>query len=99
MARLSHAAARSSLSAPRATIRSEIDRLVDAIAKGHGEPAVLGPRSSVLHEERKHVEMELNVEPAVSDTISLHPGVLARYEQQLVQFQEALSKAYQCRGF
>jgi hypothetical protein len=46
----------------------------------------------VLNEERKQVAMELNVEPAVSDTISLHPAVLARYEQQLVQLQDALSK-------
>jgi site-specific DNA recombinase len=73
-------------------LNREIDRLVDAIAKGHGDPAVLGPRSSVLNEERKQVEMELNVEPAVSDTISFHPAVLARYERQLIQLQDALSK-------
>ena len=73
-------------------LNREIDRLVDAIAKGHGDPAVLGPRSSVLNEERRQVEMELNLEPAVSDTISLHPAVLARYERQLVQLQDALSK-------
>jgi site-specific DNA recombinase len=70
----------------------EIDRLVDAIAKGHGDPAVLGPRSSVLDEERKQVARELNADPAVDDVISLHPAVLARYEQQLVHLQDALSK-------
>lgn len=53
-------------------LNREIDRPVDAIAKGHGNPAVLGPRSSVLNEERKQVAMDLNVEPAVNDTISLH---------------------------
>jgi site-specific DNA recombinase len=36
--------------------------------------------------------MELNVEPAVNDTISLHPAVLARHEQQLLHLQDALSK-------
>jgi site-specific DNA recombinase len=36
--------------------------------------------------------MELNVEPAVNDIMSLHPAVLARYEQQLVHLQDALSK-------
>ena len=36
--------------------------------------------------------MELNVEPAVNDTISLHPAVPARCEQQLVHLQDALSK-------
>jgi len=73
-------------------LKREIDRLIDAIAKGHGDPVVLGPRSSVLDEERKQVAMELNAEPAVSDVISLHPAVLARYEQQLVHLQNALSK-------
>ena len=70
-------------------LNREIDRLVDAIAKGHGDPAVLGPRSSVLDEERKQVARELNVEPAVGDVISLHPALLARYEQQLVHLQDA----------
>jgi site-specific DNA recombinase len=73
-------------------LNREIDRLVDAIAKGQGNPAVLGPRSSVLNEERKQVAMELSVEPAANDTISLHPAVLARYEQQLAHLQDALSK-------
>ena len=73
-------------------LNREIDRLVDAIAKGHGEPAVLGPRSSALNEERKQVALELSVEPAVNDTISLHPAVLARYKEQLVELQDALSK-------
>ncbi len=73
-------------------LNREIDRLVDAIAKGHGNPAVLGPRSSVLNEERKQVTMEMNLEPAGNDTISLHPAVLARYQEQLVELQDALSK-------
>ena len=34
----------------------------------------------------------MNAEPAVGDVISLHPAVLARYEQQLVHLQDALSK-------
>ena len=73
-------------------LNREIGRLVDAIAKGHGDPAVLGPRSSVLDEERKQVTKELNAEPAAGGVISLHPAVLARYEQQLVHLQDALSK-------
>ena len=70
----------------------EIDRLVDAIAKGHGDPAVLGPRSSALDGKRKQVTKELNAEPAVGDVISLYPAVLARYQQQLVHLQDSLSK-------
>jgi site-specific DNA recombinase len=74
-------------------LKREIDRLVDAIAKGHGDPAVLGPRSSVLDEERRQVVRELNSEPAVDDVISLHPAVLARHEQQLVHLQDACRRA------
>jgi site-specific DNA recombinase len=37
-------------------LKREIDRLVNAIAKGHGNPAVLSPRSSALDKERKQVE-------------------------------------------
>jgi hypothetical protein len=73
-------------------LNREIDRLVDTIAKGHGNPAVLGPRSSALNEERKQVTMQLDLEPAGNDTISLHPAVLARYQEQLVELQDALSK-------
>ena len=36
--------------------------------------------------------MELNLEPAGNDTISLHPAVLARYQEQLVELQDALSE-------
>ncbi|HEX9472090.1 MAG TPA: hypothetical protein VF957_21415 [Bradyrhizobium sp.] len=81
-------------------LNREIDRLVDAIAKGHGNPAVLGPRSSVLNEERKQVATELNLEPAVNDTISLAPpsgagalsGTTRRASRRFVQ-------GYKCRRF
>jgi hypothetical protein len=51
-----------------------------------------GPRSSVLNEERKQVTMALSLEPARNDAISPHPAVLARYREQLVELQDALSK-------
>jgi site-specific DNA recombinase len=78
---------------PRCGSAISIERLlVDATARGHGDPAVPGPRSSVSDEARKQVARELNDEPAVGDVISLHPAALARYEQQLVHLQDALSK-------
>lgn len=73
-------------------LNREIERLVDAIAKGHGDPAVLGPRSSTLNEERKQIAMELEQKPAASDPIALHPAVLDRYGRQLADLQDALSK-------
>lgn len=63
----------------------EIDRLVDAIAKGLGDPAVLGPRSTALHEERKGIEAELEKVPPPTEVVALHPAMLARYEQQLTR--------------
>ena len=38
----------------------EIERLVNAIAKGHADPAVLGPQSTTLNEERKCILAELD---------------------------------------
>jgi site-specific DNA recombinase len=55
---------------------------LDAIAKGQGDPAVLGPRSTVLNEERKQIATELKVEPASNEIVALHPAILARYEGQ-----------------
>jgi hypothetical protein len=40
-------------------LNREIARLVDAIAKGHGDPSVLGPRSTDLNEERKRISIKL----------------------------------------
>jgi site-specific DNA recombinase len=65
---------------------------VDAIAKGHGDPAVLGPRSTALDEERKRIQAELDAAPPPTEVIALHPAVLARYEQQLANLQEAFSR-------
>ncbi len=80
-----------------AELTREIDRLVDAIAKGQGDPAVLGPRSTALNEERKKIAAELLVDPANSEAVVLHPTALARYEQQLAGLQDVLSKGI-CAG-
>ncbi|WP_343286155.1 recombinase family protein [Mesorhizobium loti] len=70
----------------------EIERLVNAIAKGHGDPAVLGPQSTTLNEERKCILAELDRVPPATGVIALHPAVLARYEEQLNQLQTGLAK-------
>src|SRR6266702_1096041 len=59
----------------------EIDRLVDAIAKGYGDPAVLGPRSSALDAERKRISDEFQKEPPAPTAVALHPAILKQYEQ------------------
>ena len=70
----------------------ELDRLVDGIAKGFGDPGLLGDRMKVASAERKEITTELTVQPAPLTVISLHPAMLARYEQQLAQLQDALAQ-------
>jgi site-specific DNA recombinase len=71
----------------------ELERVIDAIAKGHGDPAVLGPRSSELAAERRAVEERLAAsEPP--PTITLHPGALRHYESQVARLQEAMANAH-----
>lgn len=73
-------------------LNREIDRLVDAVAKGHGDPAVLGPRSTALDAERKRVSEELQNEPPAPKAVALHPAILKRYEEQLQQLERALGR-------
>ena len=85
-------ATRSRLERQLGELMGNIDRLVDAIAKGHGDPAVLGPRSTALYEEKKRIRAELDAAPPPTEVIALHPAVLARYEEQLTNLQEALDR-------
>nr|WP_271608844.1 recombinase family protein [Bradyrhizobium sp. CCBAU 21359] len=73
-------------------INREIERLVDAIAKGHGDPSVLGPRSTALDAERKRISEELQSEPPALKEVALHPAILKRYEEQLDRLEDALGK-------
>ena len=84
-------AKRSRLQRQLGELTGKIDRLVEAIAKGHGDPAVLGPRATALHEERKRIVAELEAAPP-TEVITLHPAVLARYEEQLTHIQEVLDR-------
>lgn len=73
----------------RGEIAREIDRLVDAIAKGHGDPAILGPRASALDTERKAIDIELAAEP--ERIVTLHPAALARYEEKIGRMQQSIA--------
>ncbi|CCJ07336.1 recombinase family protein [Methylocystis sp. SC2] len=72
-------------------LNREIDRLVDAIAKGLGDPAVLGPKSTLLDGERKNVAAALGEAAPSTEAVALHPAMLARYEEQLTRLQSALA--------
>ena len=47
---------RQRLEQPLRQLNREIERLVDAIAKGHGDPSILGPRSTALGAERERIK-------------------------------------------
>lgn len=65
---------------------------MDAIAKGHGDPSILGPRSTALGAERERISEELRSEPPAAKEVALHPTILKRYEEQLGRLEEALTK-------
>jgi site-specific DNA recombinase len=73
-----------------AELEREIARLVDAIGKGFGDPAVLGPASTRLELERQAVARELAEDPGPKVT-ALHPAALARYESMLGRLQAAIA--------
>ena len=72
-------------------LNREIDRLVDAITKGLGDPAVLGPGSTVLDGARKTVAAELVGATPAAEAVALHPAMLARHEEQLSRYSVVLA--------
>ncbi|MBI1218501.1 MAG: recombinase family protein [Rhodobacteraceae bacterium] len=84
-------AKRSKLERRAAQLKREIDRLVDHLAKGVGDPYVIGPRSTELHYEREGILAELAEAPPAFEVVTLHPGILKRYEEQLNHLQQALA--------
>lgn len=73
-------------------LKREVDRLVDHLAKGIGDPHVLGPKSTELHYQREEILAELVKAPPAVEVVTLHPGILRRYEQQLESLQSALTE-------
>ena len=82
---------RSRLERQLGELTREIDRLVDASAKGQGDPAVLGPKSTLLDVERRRITAELAETVPTTETVALHPAMVARYEEQLTRLQAALA--------
>lgn len=74
-----------------AELTRERDRLIECIAKGHGDPAVLGPRSTTAHQEIHKLSAELACKPEPVNVIALHPATLARYEALLTDLQSTLA--------
>ena len=64
---------------------------MDGIAKGLGDPQPLGDRMKVICAERRDIEGQLESAVSKQTAVTLHPGALARYEQQVGRLQEAIS--------
>jgi site-specific DNA recombinase len=75
----------------RGEIDREVSRLVDGIAKGLGDPEPLGDRMKVICAERRDIEAQLELACSKPAAVTLHPGALARYEEQVGRLQEAIS--------
>jgi site-specific DNA recombinase len=78
-------------------INRELERVIDGIAKGTGDPVLLGRRTFQPGGESRKIEADLKSQPPNADVIALHPSVLARYEQQLADLKDTLSKGI-CGG-
>jgi site-specific DNA recombinase len=72
-------------------IDRETTRVVDNIAKGHGDPVALGRRSFELRAEREAIEQELAAVDSEPVVLTLHPAALARYEEMLGRLQQAIA--------
>jgi DNA invertase Pin-like site-specific DNA recombinase len=76
-------------------VSRELDRVVDALVKGHGSSEVLGPRSTALHEERKRLQAELAAQEEPTPLLSLHPMTRLRYVERIAEFQALLARGVQ----
>jgi DNA invertase Pin-like site-specific DNA recombinase len=76
----------------RGEIDREVARLVDGIAKGI-DPTVLGDRINALRAERREIEGQLEAAHSTPAAITLHPGALKLYAEQLDQLRESIGSA------
>lgn len=85
-------ARRASAARKIAQLGRDIDRLVDAIAKGQGDPAVLGPRSTALYKEKEALEADLAAIEEPVNVIALHPAAMDRYLAQVTALEQEIGK-------
>jgi site-specific DNA recombinase len=68
----------------------EIDRIVDAIAKGHMKSEDVGDRIEVAKAERNRLQDELARVPPLDNVVTLHPAALRRFKEQMQELRAAL---------
>jgi DNA invertase Pin-like site-specific DNA recombinase len=74
-----------------AEVVHEAERCIDHLVKGIGDVQRIGARSKELGVEEAKLRAELAETPPPLNVVNLHPAVLARYEGQIANLQEAAS--------
>ena len=81
---------RSALERKIAIQQREIDRIIDAVAKGLMDAEDIGDRIRVAKEERKRLQAELSESPFLDNVITLHPVAIQRFHEQMRELRTAL---------
>lgn len=72
-------------------ISRELNRLVDAVAKGSAPLDVIGPRMHELKAERDQITEEIRQTAESPDVIALHPTALQHYKRAVTDLAGALA--------
>ncbi len=76
-----------------AEIRREMDRIVDAIAKGNVNSGDVRDRMTELRMERNRIEREIGRAEAEAEVIALHPAALEAYRRDLYALSRRIGTA------
>lgn len=76
---------------PSDQLKREIDRLIDRLANGIGDPYLIGFRSTDLFHEREAVLAEPETARRALQLVSPHPAILKRHEELLENLQRAMA--------
>ncbi|MEN3347505.1 MAG: site-specific recombinase, partial [Bradyrhizobium sp.] len=71
----------------------ELERLVDAIAKGIGDLDAIGPRMKALQAERDQVKAQLAAAAAADQVVTLHPAAVDRYLADIKRLADVATDA------
>ncbi len=81
---------RSALERKVAVQQREVDRIIDAVAKGHMRSEDIGDRIELAKAERLRLQAELEKVIPVDNVVTLHSAALKRFKDQMLELREAL---------
>lgn len=82
---------RNSIERRLAQARREIDRMVEAVAKGTLEDSEVAARMPALRAERNRLEAELADAETPPNVVTLHPATVQRYREQVENLARVLN--------